>query len=699
MLKCKLKEISFFILLGLCYCFLVKCLLKTSNMILIRFLLVQCIVVFLPGYALAKTIKFSGTVIENLAFGYAIGYVFNIIEYLIIYGMGLQKFAVIFSILTAIGATVLLIKLRGKEENNVIVDKDWFSILLVFSFYLLINIIVYSGNAITPFRGQGILDIHRDMQFWCSNAVSLKHGFRPEAVYFDDSILYYHYFSSAQIALISQVSGIDVFTLAVELFPFTRCILLVGGLVFLLNIFNTEKYKIFYISVILFMTGFENISIVTYIGHMVEAPFGFDIGFSIGIWCMAILLLQCLKQEIDWKLFFLWLFFWGVECGLKGPIAAVLIFIPALICIQWLVSKQYKKLLIYGMATLSTFLIVSDFVVGAFRFLNHTTTEGTGRMRFYTITEILLKSTFRGDLHSKILNLIMSFASDVFCTHPVLTILSAINFVLLISLLLKKKIKFDEAYLDVTFLATALIGLFLGIVYDAGGKSEMYFSMASFIPGIIFNIFTISLYLKYTNFMPYRISAFNYCGNIFIVVLMLFGCYLFLVHGYDGAILKALGNGRCKINSDWDYTSNGGGNYFTRNEALACKWIRENTDMNSIIISDKNIKNFADEELGYSTYYTGVFTERQQYIEAIDLVNVIEMKEKKGSNNVINEMNNRKKLVCDMYNNDLVAFNKIKEHGVNYIVQNETYTPQFSANGKDIELVCQFGKVCVYKFQ
>ena len=199
--------------------------------------------------------------------------------------------------------------------------------------------------------------------------------------------------------------------------------------------------------------------------------------------------------------------------------------------------------------------------------------------------------------------------------------------------------------------------------------------------------------------MPYRISAFNYCGNIFIVVLMLFGCYLFLVHGYDGAILKALGNGRCKINSDWDYTSNGGGNYFTRNEALACKWIRENTDMNSIIISDKNIKNFADEELGYSTYYTGVFTERQQYIEAIDLVNVIEMKEKKGSNNVINEMNNRKKLVCDMYNNDLVAFNKIKEHGVNYIVQNETYTPQFSANGKDIELVCQFGKVCVYKFQ
>lgn len=259
----KLRIITIFVCLCLGFCLIIKVLFGLDERTLITYLFSQIFFVFLPGICIVFNFFNRKSCWEAITLGYAIGYGINILEYLVIYTLNLEKWSSHILIVVAVILVVLLLT----KKNNVCFDFNTDeSFFLLFLVYLLINIVAYSGNAVSPWStSQGVTELPRDVQFWCSNAVSLKNSFLPNATFLTGSKLYYHYFSSLHIGFLSRLTGIDVFSLAFTLYPFGKCLIFVGAINYLLNQLKVENLKIFLMATILFMTGKEAISIVDHV--------------------------------------------------------------------------------------------------------------------------------------------------------------------------------------------------------------------------------------------------------------------------------------------------------------------------------------------------------------------------------------------------------------------------------------------------
>lgn len=684
-MKDEVKGVSLFAILCILYCIVIKIFFHTSDEILFRYFLCQLLIVFVPGYALVKLIDFQGTLIEKISISYTVGYTLNIIEYLIVYGLRFQRFALLFGIIVAIISTIFIYKRADKTVNesfsNAVLDQDWHLLLLLFIIYLFINIMAYSGNAISPLIGKEMTEFPRDVQFWCSNAVALKIDFPPTPTYLDGSILYYHYFSSLQIAYLSQISGIDVFTLSFTLFSFGKCIMLLGGVNYLLNVIGApSRSKIFYFAAILFMTGEEVKSFVTGLWHTIQAPFGFDIGYALGMWFLGILIVQWKSEKFNSRLFGLCMLFWMTLTGVKAPISMVLIFAAAIFCFIWLMCKNYKNAFGYGGCIVGIFLVVSIVFAGAMRVANGDYEGVSGKLlSFYSLQDVL---TVR---HSNvILSLIYTIIQKIYYTHPVLLLVTCASSALAIYYLWRKKLEWKECILAIVMLITTCIGLFMGIFIFAGGKSEMYFSMAAFIPCIAYDAELWRLFVDkklISSIKQLRICALG------IFAVSLIGIYNMLFNAYIDGLVTALSDGNKKIHGDYLFPEDS----FNRDEALACIWIRDNTDGKAMVVNDRSVIGGK-----YNDYYVGIFSERQQYLEASDLIYIVELDDLYNTT-IMEEVSRRSFNIMSMYYNEISAFEQLKNEGVDYIIQNQMYTPNFIPNNSLVELQYRSGDVSVYK--
>lgn len=117
-------------------------------------------------------------------------------------------------------------------------------------------------------------------------------------------------------------------------------------------------------------------------------------------------------------------------------------------------------------------------------------------------------------------------------------------------------------------------------------------------------------------------------------------------------------------------------------EALA--WIRENTDSDSLIMTDKAVM------MEYPKYYYyGLFCERQQYLEGTDMLG----EDRKNDN----EVARRKEIIINVYSNLDGAIETAIGEGVDYIVQTTDVTPDFKYNDKLLELVKSTDTMNIYR--
>ncbi len=678
-MNCKtIKTAYLFVALCIFYCVLARLFFNLPMNILFFYLLAQVFIIFTPGYALLCLFRWKNNIVERLTLAYTLGYAVNILEYLLFYGCNMQRFAAALVWLIAF-LSFFGIAWLGRPEDNGKREKDCFVLLGIFLIYLLINCISYGGNAVSPLMGQGMLTIPRDVQFWCSNAAALKLAFPPEPLYLDGGILYYHYFSSMQIALVSQVSGIDIFSLAFPLYSFGKCLLVIGGANALLNCFQTGKSKMFFMLLLLFMTGVEKRSIVTFVRHMIEGPFGFDIGFAFALWFLTILIRQWQTERFSWSFFWQAMLMWLVAVGAKAPIAAVLIFVPALFCLVWLIKQDYKKAFLYGGGIVAIFLLVSIVFAGVLRITAHSY-EGmdASMLTLYSLDEVLKIRHF-----GRAVNLILSILYHIFYSHPAMTIFTVLNSCVCAAMVVKKKLSVTTLLLAGCLLLTTVIGLGMGIFIRAGGHSEMYFTMAAFISCTAYNaeLWTLS---RERNKSESRKR--KNIWQLTMLCLALVGIYNVAFYSYPNGFVENLREGKDKICGQWNAA---GVETFDQEEALACIWLRENTDMHSVVLNDRNTM------AGYvHDYYVGIFSERQQYLEASDLIYVVDLDEERS---VADEVSRRMELSRRLYGNDITALEQVKVEGVHYLLQNDRYTPQFEADRGLLELVYRVGSVSVYR--
>lgn len=352
------------------------------------FLFFQIFLILLPGIAAIYALKLKTSRLSRICLSYAIGSILNIFEYFFAAFFDSRVSYLAVSICTAFVSVGIICKAYVRKEvigiregdKNIEVIRDLF-----FTGFLLINIFAYSAQYLGT-DINGVAYISRDMQYWCSNSVALKIQFPAEDLFMQGTKLFYHYFSSIQIAFFSIISGIDVFTLSFPLYSLTKTFIVAGAVIYISEILCTDiKWFIIGFLLLLCTTGFENISVVTYLHHILISPFGFDIGFAYGVYFIACLIAQWRKKEFEYSFWILTCLFWTACVGAKAPIASVLLLVPGALSFYWLVKRKWKLSLCYGFSILSIFLTVNIFCVGAFSVV-----QGTGNwwLELHTLQDI-----------------------------------------------------------------------------------------------------------------------------------------------------------------------------------------------------------------------------------------------------------------------------------------------------------------------
>ncbi len=674
--KTILKSIGYFVLACVVFCISAFALLDLSLSTIIQFFVVQVLFVYLPGLSLSVWLFKQMNPMLRIGISYSFGYVINIIEYYVAYGLfdGAAMPIAAIGIFFAIAALLL----APEKQDEPLSHKD-VVIAIVFVLYLAICMVAYSSIGSTASVIDYGTSLNRDMQFWISNAVGCELSFPPAAAYMSGENLYYHYFSSMQIAFLNRLSGISIFDLAVPLFPFGKSIMLVGGIAFLISCLTAKKrygYYWFFLLLMLFTTGIEDRSIVTYTYHILLNPFGFDMGMALGCFFLGVVIKQWKKPSFDIGCFVSAILLWGGLVGTKGPIAMILLVSVAVFCIYWLFKKQWGCAFSYGLSTLILFLIVSIYVAGAFSYVASDSGSPGVDIRY-------------GDqiASGAVLPVIEQICKLVFLAQPVLVVLACAAFVVFIILLIKRAIAQEDTLLSINMLITTIVGFLLGVLLDVGGRSEMYFTMAAYIPCVCFVLSILQAFFK--NSGERTSCLVTRWLNIAFALLLVCGMYFFFFVGFMGnPVVNALKDGSDRIAGRASETEVS----FVQDEAKAANWIKNNSQQNSVVAANRGVMN---DESGI--YYFGIFSERQQYMETDDLL--LYARNPSAESSTIEEAMRRYALMRAAYSGDASALSALHEEGVDYLICDAQLSAGISASSLDgLDLVFESGSMQVYQF-
>ena len=418
-----------------------------------------------------------------------------------------------------------------------------------------------------------------DLMFWIENTSALTKSFLPFEPHVSlDELYYYHFFSSIQIAYISLLSGADIFTLSTLFFALGKSVLCFGAFYLLLSRYSS-KLQLFGLVAILFCTGLEETSIVTYCHHLWVNPFGFDISYAFG----ALFLYCFLRQEensFDFNNFLLCILFFAICTGSKAPNALVILVIPGVICLKWLIKEECAKAFGYGFSLLFVFALITITCIGLFK---------------GSAWDVGMKiSVPDGE----------KFVQTVVLSNPLIVGLYGLCLILFA---LDKKVRGTVSF------AAALCGFFgllLGVIVSQDGHSEMYFTMVAFVPCLLFAAEVLDQY-KWKHTAAKRTVA-ALAGMVMAgeIISMLFVGYHGGISQYAKMGLKnilcedAVAQQLCDVFS------------FTFDDYAALAWVRDNSPKDSVVLSDRAVINKEDRFM-----YYGAFSERQQYLEG-DVVRV-----------------------------------------------------------------------------
>lgn len=642
-----------------------------------KFILLNTLSIYLPGITILSLTGIRTTRVGVVCLSYMFGYAYIVIEY---YFSELfdRKLSFLFvSIVSAVVAVIAMIMIKKKHGKLVDVYKSDTDImeLVVLVIYIFANIFGYAAN----YLGTDVADVfssHRDIQYWVSNSVALKLSWPADNLFMLGSRLNYHYFSSIPIAFLSEVYGIDVFTMSFSLYCLTKALVVVGGATFLLrSVTHDIVTNALGFILLLFTTGVEGMSVVPIVNHILFAPFGFDIGYAYSMAFMGFLILQWNEERWNRGFFLGMILTWAMCIGAKAPIAAVLLGFAGLVCLYWLIEKNWACSFGYGLPIVGLFIVICKFCVGMFEVADGNAAWKVGIYNSNHFTFMLEADSW--DYFGKLLYLIGKKARvfgliiRTFLLNPAIVFGVSVAVVIVIYLSCKKCIPRKTVYLMSALTITSLFGISLWHLVNEGHSSEMYFSMAALIPMTMLILYSFDSYKNYQDTIQIRhLTVIKKSVSCLFVFLVFVGIVRFMWFGWDGSgLLSNSINGIKNI-----FNPPGIAEYeelpeksIRRSDVEALSWIRCNADPKAVVISDKAI---VTDNTDYYMY--GMFSERQQYIEGTEmLLSLLD----DGKFN--DEVENRIDFVKSIYANTPGAVSKAGRIGIDYIVQTIDITPDF----------------------
>lgn len=501
----------------------------------------QVCCMLVPGLACAHLLKVdeNKSGLESLFLGYLLGYCNNILVYYLLYFIGgLESNRIAYLISLGIQFILSVIYLSRKKikyhENN----SNWIIAIIAFLVVFLVELFTYSGVQMLPPLSDGG-NVWGDVKYWLGNTISLKIGYPP----IDFRTLReghgYHFFSSMQLAMQSTVTGIPAAELSI-CFSFIQPIALLVGGIYCLNERYIKKpvYSCITYFLLLFTSGYEGITRVSYVSHMYISQYGFDYGMGIMLF-LLVALVDFAEGEFDWRQYCYINLLFLCLLGTKAPFACIAIVGIGLCCFYHLVKGKWKKAIIQGVTALLIFFLIYNNVCSIEGYSGVQTpnvSESASEAETSLATSVEAVSTvvhvtsrhwdacenlqalrervFQNTVIPTILLEIFFFALFVYLCNPCLLVL-AFGMVL-VSSIKNRRVK----WLDMICIAMIAVGMLIALYIHMNGKSNVYFAMATYPVALL-------LFCRNVNLENGKTKKVQ---GIIIACMLIYGFNLFLNH-------------------------------------------------------------------------------------------------------------------------------------------------------------------------
>lgn len=636
--------------------------------IAVRLTLYMLFCILFPGYTICCLLKIEDKKdVLVLAYSLGLGYSISIIEYLILMPLKLGAF---FPAVAAIVALICIIYLVKNKIFNNKVSLIPSSLFFLCTLFLLVILVLeyYTVSMVNTLPGETPMGnlFHSDLLYWVGNNITATRGFPLQDFRQVGYEYNYHYFSSLFIAQMSMVTGIDVVVLSLYFSSiFAGCLLIYGLYALLSNVI--DKSILIVLGYLFFVTADGKYT--SFETHLFYMPFGFDYGMAMGMLAVSTLFLLKKGKVTKVSGCILSAIFLGICTGSKGPIGAIVLVGFGVFSLLLLFKKEWGKAFIWGGIWLGTFLMVyCIFISGTYTSvgpsLDYVGMIGALNENPY-VHSVISEYTVLDRLATipKVMTVIPLY---LFKSSYASNILWCLSIVAMAVMIIKKN---KEWYNFLILNIIVLVGNVLGIMFiQRGGGSQIYFIMAA---------------------MPFALTAGllaiqNLYGRRVVVVTVLIAALALLVFQYKRCAPKHRGRIELgisianKVGMSWEPT----GMYCNNAQYDTYCWIRDNTDVDSIIAID----NFGSaDDFNNQRTLAGVLSER--YVWNEDLVFFKE--EAARRNEILNSIS-----VLDDE-----SIRRLQDEGVIYYLQNKQYSSEDINTSSYVNIVFDNESYRVYQIQ
>lgn len=561
------------------------------------FFLFQMLGILAPGKVLLDYLipnkQLSLHPMERVFLGYAAGFIWNLVLYLLLAILGALK--LLSAVLWTVGilcVMLLIVKKKRnpeREQSEKIDLSSWILVLLCLTAIIAIRFLTYYGRNLMPTKDMPVTFPTQDLLYYIGNAVSAINGFPLTDLRFAGAEFRYHYFGSVQLAVESIATGIDVLRLEFSLVWMQESLLFVGCFWCLLaRMTKTLRARALGLFLVFFTTGVESIVYVAFAERMYRDSFGMTLGLSFGVLFLYLLFLQVQSERWMTGLFIFTLLALFACEGTKAPVALVMMAVAGCICFEWLLQKKYILAFGYGCALVGIFLVVYFGIVS--KGMSVLTSSGTGVSVQFSLTGHLYECGLgkmyfdwvAGGMPQWLGKLLIIAFFYFGCNIAVYTLFAA-------------GLRRNLFGCGNSFARDLCIGVFFGLlltlITKQSGNSQMYFAMSS-LP--------LAAAVSVRAWEGFRFKWMRLA--ILPLVIVSFLCLL-------QTLQPCINEGVCKLSGDGGFETTAN-NSLTWEEWEGYAWVRESLPQEAICMT-----NVIGMDAQYESFIVGVCTQRQMYLE------------------------------------------------------------------------------------
>ena len=611
------------------------------------FLFVQLAGILLPGFILLQRVglHFKNKT-SDLFVGYGIGMAVWALVYAVLIYLNLHRWSPYFLYTVSVFSVLAVFNRNMRKDicsclGSENIDNRFLLLIFVVIFVFGFLVFQYPHRLVSD---TGYLDMHMDHVYWFKNCVASTKGYPLPELSALGINLYWHLFSSFNIALFHLSTGIDIYFLCFSLSYIWHIFLMMGGAYALASeLLSNRRYVFTALVLILLCSSAEPYTLVFYLDHLWGCSMGTADAIAISMMAFALTIKTIEGMRINWRYVPFAVIMIVATVGYKSPVGLVLL--VGVSCALLVLCLWNRKAILQSLGLLLILFVFAVVLLKFFVIADNALTSSTSNHKLV----LNFVTVLWPDINSQIVEFFEGFGIRPMITvlfliipytlfmHPIMPVLA----IVVIGLIIKRKdilqLSYKHQTAGLAFVVMAMIGVGAFLALSHPGLAQCYFLFAGIPFAVFFSFLAIEKFFS-QRYFKYR--RYLYC-------LIVFSFMATILCAQETYTLEG------KYCPDPNQRSVDGTS-LTRNEWKGLVWARDHLPESAILLTNKGLAPVN----GYRSFVTSAYSERQVFLE--------------GSSSTIfpddHFVSDRKDLISRYFKGDASARDELRRQGVTHVV-------------------------------